>query len=158
MAVIRRGSQEELGIVNGSKHVRRGFTLLEVLIALSVLATGALVALTVLAGTSQNNEQNKEQVQAFKAAQDMMEVLMSMNYTWLLQQRDWAVANSETLNFDLLALPKDSAGNFGKGVFSIADVTSTYDAAAPPDSILEIRVAVNYRKANVLLTSLRYKP
>lgn len=67
---------------------RRGFTLLEILLALAVLAVGALVCMSIIMTVSKSNESNKETNIGYKAAQDVMEALLTMTWNDMLAQNN----------------------------------------------------------------------
>lgn len=128
-----------------------GFTLIEVLVALAVLATGTMIALSLLTTAGAEDQLSRERAVAYKACQEVMEVLMTMDKATLLLQAE----SGKPLEFEVPALNKQ---NPPKGGYSITDVSR--DLAAPGDnppawSVVEIRVWLEWKKIRVMLTQRR---
>jgi prepilin-type N-terminal cleavage/methylation domain-containing protein len=131
-----------------------GFSLLEVLIAMALLAVGAVIGLTVVANTSARNELTREQAIAYKACQDVLEALMSMDKATLLSQKAWQATNGPS-SFTVVKL---DPSNPPSGSYTLTDLTSTILSGAPADSLLEIKVRFSWKNVNVMLSSRRYLP
>lgn len=137
-----------------------GFSLLEVILAMSVLVIGALVTLTVMATTTQRNEKGKVDAVAYKACQDMMEVLMSMPYADMTNLKTWSVSTSTALSFDVTAagFPRQSNGQFVKGTYTLTDISQSFGFPANDNKIWEIVVRIDYQQTRVSIISLRKDP
>lgn len=141
----------------------QGFSLLEVILALTVLVVGALVALTVIATTSNRNEKGKINAVAYKACQDMTEVLMSMPYADMTNLKTWSVNNAKPLVFDVQAagFPRMPSGQFVQGTYTLTDITSnaTYGfAAGTTNKIWEIVVRIDFQDIHVSIITRRKDP
>lgn len=137
----------------GAGRARRGgFSLVEAVVALAVFAVGALVAVALLAGGGRAEERSKDQILAYKACQEVMEVLMTMDKATLLLQRD----SGQALEFSATSL---DAANPPVGAYGIVDVTDTLkdagDTAAPADTIVEVWVSLEWKNARARLTARR---
>ncbi len=56
-----------------------GFTLIEVLLSLTIMTAGALTLLSVMATTSENDEQNRQRATAVQAAYAQMEEVLAFD-------------------------------------------------------------------------------
>lgn len=140
---------------------RSGFSLLEVMIALAVLTTGALVALTVMIGTSSRNEQQKQVVLAHKACQDTMEALLSMSYTDLCSLDDYENGPpAQALTFSVTApgFPRMPNGNPVTGTYTLLDISNQYGFTANSQKAFEIDVRVDYQNIHARMTTRRVQP
>jgi Tfp pilus assembly protein PilV len=135
----------------------RGISLIEVMIALAVLFTGAVIGLTMVASTSARGEITREQALAYKACQDAMEALMSMDKPTLLAQKTWQQSNSRTSSFTVTLL-QETDGSSPRGEYRLTDVSTRSDATAPAETLLEIRVSFVWKKINIQLVGRRHLP
>ena len=143
------------------KQERGGFSLLEVILALSVLVIGALVTLTLIATTSNRNEKGKSDAVGYKACQDMMEVLMSMPYADMTNLKNWSVNNAQGLTFDISAagFPRTPDGSLVKGTYTLTDISSTLGYAPGNENKLwEIIVRIDYQNIHLAIVSRRKDP
>jgi prepilin-type N-terminal cleavage/methylation domain-containing protein len=136
-----------------SRRADQGFSLLEVILAMSVLVIGALVTLTVMATTAQRNEKGKIDAIAYKSCQDMMEVLMSMPYADMANLKTWSVNAGQPLTFDVTAagFPRQPNGSFVKGTYTLTDISQSF-------KIWEIVIRIDYQQVRVSLITLRKDP
>lgn len=134
---------------------RAGFTLVEVMIALALIALGVLIALTMITTSSMQSEISKEQAIGFRACQDVMEALMSMDRDTLLAQMNWQTANNQASTFTVPAL---NSANPPTGTYSVIDVTRTINASATTTQLVQLQVRLIWKNVNVTLTSMRYLP
>jgi type II secretory pathway pseudopilin PulG len=134
-----------------------GFSLLEVVISLSLLATGAMVGLGLMATSAARGEITREQAIAYKACQDVMEAHLSMDKLTLLAQKTWQQGLGGPAPFSVNSL-KNADGSSPQGSFVLQDITSRIDPAAPADSLIEIRVRFKWRGVDVQLCNWRYVP
>ena len=140
---------------------RSGFSLLEVMIALAVLTAGALVALTVMIGTSSRNEQSKQVAIGYKVSQDVMEAMLSMTYadlTSLKTYQDGPPAQPLTFNVTAPGFPRQPNGNFVVGTYSLMDVSNQYGWGAGSGKVIEIDVRVDYQNIHCRITARRVQP
>lgn len=134
---------------------------MEVMIALAVLATGALVALTVMMGTSQRNEHHRQMAVGYKVSQDAMEALLSMSFTDLLALRAYQVGPpTHALTFAVTApsFPRQPDGSFVSGTYSLLDVSNQYGWAANAGKVIEIDVRIDYLLIHTRIVSRRVQP
>ncbi len=147
----------------------RGFSLLEVILAMAVLVIGALVTLTVLATSSARNEKGKSEAMAYKGCQDMMEVLMSMPYADLSNLETYRVNQGLTnLTFQITTtgFPRQASGAAYTGIYQLRDVTTdaTYNFgfnAGTTNRVWEITVRVDIpppHNIHVAIIALRKDP
>lgn len=124
------------------------------------MVVGALVALTVLMSTTQNNEQGKIDAIANKSCQDMTEVLMSMPYADLTNLKNWSTVNNQPLTFDVTAsgFPRQSGGGFVKGAYSLTDVSDQFGYAANSKLIWKVTVRIDYQKTRTAIVTRRKDP
>jgi prepilin-type N-terminal cleavage/methylation domain-containing protein len=132
----------------------RGFSLLEVLFALLVLAAGAMVTLGVITSTAARNEITKEQAIGYKACQDIMEALMNMDRDTLITQKNFQGASGST-SFQVTQLHPTSPPT---GAWTVRDITASIRPSAPADSIVEIQVRFDWKNVKCMLTNRRYLP
>lgn len=137
------------------RSARAGFTLVEVMIALALIALGVLVALTMITTSSMQGEISKEQAIGFRACQDVMEALMSMDRDTLLAQMNWQIANNQASTFTVPAL---HSANPPTGTYSVIDVTGTINSSATTTQLVQLQVRLIWKNVNVTLTSVRYLP
>jgi prepilin-type N-terminal cleavage/methylation domain-containing protein len=134
-----------------------GFALLEVMIAMSLFVIGAVIGLTVITNTSARGELSREHLLAYKACQDVMEALMSMDKATLLAQAALQKNSGQAATFEAIAL-KETDGSSPRGLYLVTDVTSRYEAAAPANSVVELVVRFSWKKVNIQLTNRRFLP
>jgi Tfp pilus assembly protein PilV len=132
-----------------------GFSFLEVMVALALIVTGAMIGLTMIINTSAQNEITREQAIIYKGCQDVMEALMNMDKATFLAQEAWQKGNGGKSPF---SIPKVNPKTPPTGYYTLTDISKTLDAAAPVQSIYEIKVYCNYKKINVMVSSWRYLP
>lgn len=115
------------------RRSRGGFSLLEVLIAMVVLAIALLGVMGVLLATHQHNTSTSETSSAYIACQEVVEQLRAMNYDTMKQQHN--------LGF----VAKKIHPSWPIGLIEIEDVSP----AADPDTKAEIRVAIRTQPGQV---------
>jgi len=142
-----------------------GFSLLEVILAMSVLVIGALVTLTVMATTAQRNEKGKIDAVGYKACQDMLEVLMSMPYADIQNLQTWSVNTGTALTFDVVAagFPRQPSGQPIRGTYSLRDVSTAPDynfgfPVGTTNRAWEIIVRIDYQQIRIGMIALRKDP
>jgi hypothetical protein len=146
------------------------------MIAMLVLGLGVVATVGVLFTTGINNEINKEQALGYKACQETMEFLTSLDYATMINPASYtpATTNLGPRYFKgSFLVKKPLAMNQYVGEFTIRDVTNTYDSAlaasAPlarsglPNNlanwtVAEITVTLKIRKVNVTLRTWRRAP
>ena len=128
-----------------------GYTLLEVTAAMVLLAGTILGVIGVFTYAFRTNEISQTQTISYKAAQDVMEQIMAMDYGTLTAQNG--------VQFDVIGLDKVPPPN-SLGLVTVTDVTPT----PPPGKLYQITVSVNYAggngvpRINVNLVTMRAKP
>jgi prepilin-type N-terminal cleavage/methylation domain-containing protein len=142
------------------KSERGGFSLLEIVLAMALLAIGALVTLTVLMSTARNNETGKVLAIANKSCQDMTEVLMSMPYADLANLVAWSQSSGRPLTFAVNAagFPKQSDGTSVRGTYSLVDISDRYGFAANSNKIWEITVRIDHQNIHSAIVTRRKDP
>jgi prepilin-type N-terminal cleavage/methylation domain-containing protein len=142
-------------------HARRGFTLLEVMLALAILTVGAMVGLTVLAGTAQRNEHQKFVAIGTKASQDVIEALLSMSYSDLQSLYDYQQGPpATTLTFDVTApgFIRQPGGGYVKGTYTIADISDQFGWSAGSKKVFGLDVRIDYQTIHIRLETRRSAP
>jgi prepilin-type N-terminal cleavage/methylation domain-containing protein len=137
------------------RYHSRGFSLLEVVLAMAVLVVGTLVCLTVMMGSSQNSEKSKLDAIAYKACQDMAEALMSMNYSELNTLKTWSTLNNKPLTFDV------TAAGFPPGVqgtYTLQDVSDQIGFTQGSQRLWEITIRVDYQNVHAAIYTRRKDP
>lgn len=131
------------------------------MIALAVLTTGALVALTVMIGTSSRNEQQRHVVIAHKACQDTMEALLSMSYADLCSLDDYEngpPAQAMVFSITAAGFPRQADGSLVNGTYSLIDISDQYGFAANSQKAFEIDVRVDHQNVHARMTTRRVQP
>lgn len=112
---------------------RGGFSLLEVILAMVVLAIALLGVMGVLLVTHQHNTSSSESSLAHKACQEVMEQLRAMSYDAMLTQN----------NLDFVARKLHPTQPIG--VVEVSDVSPAGD----PDTKAEMRVRIRTQPGQV---------
>ncbi len=118
------------------RHSRRsqgGFSLLEIMIAMVVLAVAMFGVLGLLLVTHQHNQSTSESAHAYKSCQEIMEQLQAMSYDDMLGQ------NGVTF------VAKKLHPNLPIGVIEIADASPV----EYPDSKSEVRVRIQTQPGQI---------
>jgi prepilin-type N-terminal cleavage/methylation domain-containing protein len=140
---------------------KSGFSLLEVMIALAVLTAGALVALTVMMGTSSRNEQQKQVAIGYKVCQDVMEAMLSMSYSDLVSLRAYQQgppAQALTFNVTAPGFPRLPGGGYVVGTYNLMDVSNQYGWPANSGKVIEIDVRLDHQNIHCRITARRMQP
>ncbi|HLG42238.1 MAG TPA: prepilin-type N-terminal cleavage/methylation domain-containing protein [Planctomycetota bacterium] len=127
-----------------------GFTMVEVMIALALIAIGVLIGLTMITTSSMQNEISKEQAIGYRACQDVMEALMTMDQPTLLAQMAASPAT--------FTVPPLNPATPPTGSYTITDITTTVNPSATSTELVQIQIRLLYKNVNVTLTSLRHLP
>ena len=140
---------------------QRGYSLIEVMLSLAVLATGALVALTVMSGTAQQNEVQKGVSLGYKSSQDVMEALLSMSWADLdnlYSYQQGPPAHALTFLVTAPGFPRLNGGGYVSGTYTLTDVSDQYGWAAGSRKVYEIDIRVDHQIIHVRIASRRLAP
>lgn len=127
-----------------------GFSLIEVMIALMFLAGSTLVLLSVLAQTSENDEQNRERTIALHAAMAQMEIVLAYDDDEDINNfiTQWTTPGNSTFTVDELNSP-DAVGAPAPG-------TITIDATDPTRVGVTILIRWESRRGHTQQISLPF--
>ena len=140
---------------------RQGFSLIEVMLCLAVLTTGAIVALTVMIGTTQQNETSKAVAIGYKTGQDVMEALLSMSYADLLALKAYQDGPpTRQLTFQVTApgFPRLNGGGYVTGTYTLIDISNQFGWAVNSGRVLEIDLRIDHQNLHVRLLMRRMQP
>lgn len=138
-----------------------GFSLLEMMLSLAVLTTGAIVALTVMIGTAQQNESQKATAIGYKTGQDVMEALLSMSYADLLALKayqDGPPARTLTFQVTAAGFPRLQNGTPVTGTYTLADISSQFGWSPNSGRVIEIDLRIEHQQVRVRLVMRRMQP
>lgn len=116
-----------------SRHSQGGFSLLEIMIAMIILAVAMLGVLSLLLVTHQHNQSTSETALAYKSCQEIMEQLQGMNYDDMLAQNG--------VTFVAKKLHKD----LPIGIIEVTDASPAGD----PDTKAEVRVRIQTQPGQI---------
>jgi uncharacterized protein (TIGR02598 family) len=119
--------------MDGPGRAEGGFSLLEVMIAMAVLAIAMAGILGLLLVTHQHNQSASETTMAYKACQEVMEQLQGMTYDEVLAQNG--------VTFAAKKLHPDQQ----IGLITVTDASPPGD----PDTKAEIRVSVRAQPGQI---------
>ncbi len=138
-----------------------GFSLMEVMLCLAVLAIGSIVTLTVMMGTSTQNETARGVSAGYKAAQDVAEALLSMSWSDLQNLRTYQQGPpARTLQFDVTApgFPRLSGGSYVKGQYTLTDISDQYGWLPNTNKVYEIDIRIDHQNIHARVVTRRTAP
>src|SRR5262245_20830028 len=106
------GETPAASIARNRAHRESGMTIVEVMIAMAVIAVGALSALSTLTGSSALDDELKERAVAVRAAMSKMESIAAYDYNDQITNlvNYWSATAQKTFNVEGLAPPIGANG------------------------------------------------
>jgi prepilin-type N-terminal cleavage/methylation domain-containing protein len=120
------GDMPATSVGRARPHAESGMTIVEVMIAMAVIAVGALSALSTLTGSSALDDELKERAVAVRAAMSKMESIAAYDYNNQITNlvNYWTATAQQTFSVEGLAAPVAQNGTalpHGSIAFNTAD-------------------------------------